>query len=80
MRFINPTFYEDMQKVFQSEKSPEESKRYVYKLKNLEDTSIKSPTSSNKVEEDFKYELTKMKQLKSILRFKNFFKKNKNTK
>ena len=67
LKRINPTFYEDMQRVFRTEKSKEDSIRYIHKLKKCEDPIIKSPTSYNNVEYELKYEMSKMKQLKKVL-------------
>ena len=49
MSRINPTFYIDMQKVFQNERNKDDSERYVEKLKNCEDPIIKSPTNNSNV-------------------------------
>jgi hypothetical protein len=70
---INPNYFTDMQRVFQTEKSPEDAERYVYKLKSLEDLSVKAPNSSEKVEDELKYELSKMRMLKKILTVKQVY-------
>ena len=57
---INPTFYEDMQRVFQTERNKEDSERYIEKLKKCEDTIIKSPTSNSRVLYEWNYEKTRM--------------------
>lgn len=67
---INPTFYEDMQRVFQSEKNKEDSERYIEKLKNCEDTVGRAPKSADSVIKELKYELTKMKTMSKALKVK----------
>lgn len=69
---INPNFYEDMQKVFYTERSPEDSERYVYKLKKCEDPLIKSPTSESSVKAELDYELFKMRQMKHFLKARQY--------
>ena len=61
MSRINPTFYEDMQRVFQTERNKEDSQRYIEKLKNCEDPILKSPVTNSKVLYELSYELTRMK-------------------
>lgn len=73
MRFINPTFHNDMMRVFQTERSPSDSQRFISKLKSCEDTDIKSPVSSKSVYEELNYELAKMKQFKRMLVTKKTF-------
>lgn len=75
MKYINPDFYLNMERVFRTEKSREDHERYVYKLKSLEDTSIKAPASESKVEEELKYELSKMKTIKKVLSAKQYLSK-----
>lgn len=60
MSRINPTFYEDMQKVFRTERNKADSERYIEKLKKCEDTIIKSPTSNDKVLYELNYEQPRM--------------------
>ena len=67
MKHINPTFYMDMEKVFQTERTPMESKRYVNKILNCEDILIKSPSTSNTVFKEMNYELSKMKSFRRYL-------------
>jgi hypothetical protein len=67
---INPTFYEDMQRVFQTERSKDDSIRYIEKLKKCEDPIIKSPTSINKVLYELNYEKTRMKIYMKHLKYK----------
>lgn len=74
MRHINPTFYVDMMKVFNTERTPADSLRYISKLKNCEDTNIKSPISSRSVENDLNIEISKMTSLKKVLYLKSHFK------
>jgi hypothetical protein len=66
-----------MQKVFQTERSREDSERYIYKLKKCEDPTIKSPTSTMKVMEELKYELSKMKEMKRYNYFKQMISRKK---
>ncbi len=61
-----------MQKVFYTERTPEDSERYVYKLKKCEDPIIKSPTSESTIKSELDYELFKMKQLKNMLKIKQY--------
>ena len=49
MSKINPTFYEDMQRVFKTERNKEDSERYIEKLKKCESTILKSPTDLKNV-------------------------------
>lgn len=78
MSKINPTYYEDMQKVFHTERSKEDSERYIEKLKICEDTIIKSPTSTRKVLYEYDYEKTKMNLYLNNLRYRKKFKKRTN--
>lgn len=73
MKHINPNFYTDMMKVFHRERTSEDSLRYINKIKNLEDTSIMTPTTERKVLEQLFYELSKMKQMYYILKLKRSF-------
>lgn len=78
MKYINPNFYNDMMKVFYKERTTEDSLRYINKIKNLEDTSLMTPTTEKKVLEQLFYELSKMKQLYYILKLKRSFEDIKN--
>ena len=60
MAKINPTFFIDMQKVFYTERSKADSERYIEKLKNCEDTIMKSPVTDKKVLEELEYESIRM--------------------
>ncbi len=60
MAKINPTFYEDMQKVFKTERNREDSERYIEKLKKCESTNLKSPTDLKNVLYELSYERTRM--------------------
>jgi hypothetical protein len=75
MSKINPSFYIDMQKVFQSERNKADSERYVEKLRNCEDPIIKSPTNDNNVLHEMDYEKTRMLSLLKMLRYKNKIRK-----
>lgn len=70
VKMINPTFYEDMQKVFHSERNKEDSERYIEKLKNCEDAVGRAPKSTNNVVKELKFELSKMKTMSKALKFK----------
>jgi hypothetical protein len=70
MAKINPTFYEDMQKVFQTERNKDDSQRYIEKLKKCEDPILKSPTSNSKVLYELSYEKTRMKLYLKNLKYK----------
>jgi hypothetical protein len=70
MSRINPTFYDDMQKVFQTERNKEDSERYIEKLKKCEDTIIKSPTSKGKVLYELDYEKTRMNMYLKNLKYR----------
>ncbi len=59
-----------MQKVFQTERTKDDSIRYIEKLKKCEDTIIKSPTSNNKVLYELSYEKTRMKLYLKQLKYK----------
>ena len=56
MSRINPSYFEDMQKVFQTERNKQDSERYIEKLKTCEETILKSPTSTGKVLYELDYE------------------------
>jgi len=71
MTRINPTFYVDMQKVFQSERNKADSERYIEKLRNCEDPIIKSPTNDNNVLYEMDYEKSKMLNLQKMLKYKS---------
>ncbi len=75
MSRINPTFYIDMQKVFQSERNKADSERYVEKLRNCEDPIIKSPTNNNNVLYEMDYEKNRMITLQKMLKYKSKIRK-----
>ena len=75
MSKINPTFFIDMQKVFQSERNKADSERYVEKLRNCEDPIIKSPTNDSNVLYEMDYEKTRMISLQKMLKYKNKIRK-----
>lgn len=75
MSKINPTFYIDMQKVFQNERNKADSERYVEKLRNCEDPIIKSPTNNSNVLYEMDYEKNRMVSLLNILKYKNKIRK-----
>lgn len=70
MSKINPTFYIDMQKVFQNERNKADSERYVEKLKNCEDPIIKSPTNNSNVLYEMDYEKNRMLGLQNSMKYK----------
>ena len=70
MSKINPTFYIDMQKVFQNERNKADSERYVEKLKNCEDPIIKSPTNDSNVLYEMDYEKNRMLGLQNSMKYK----------
>jgi hypothetical protein len=70
MAKINPTFYEDMQRVFQTERNKDDSQRYIEKLKKCEDPILKSPTSNPKVLYELSYEKTRMSLYLKNLKYK----------
>ena len=74
MSRINPTFYIDMQKVFQNERNKDDSERYVEKLKNCEDPIIKSPTNNSNVLYEMDYEKNRMLAFQKSLKYKRKFK------
>jgi len=76
MAKINPNYYDDMQRVFQTERNKEDSQRYVEKLKKCEDPIFKSPTTNNKVLYEFNYEITRMKLYLKNLKYKKKVKSN----
>ena len=59
-----------MKRVFETEKTPEDSVKYIYKLKNLEDTSINAPAGEKTVVDNFQYEKSKMNYNNFLLRIK----------
>ena len=73
MSRINPTFYLDMQKVFQSERSKSDSERYIEKLRNCEDPIIKAPTNNSNVLYEMDYEKNRMISLQKMLKYKKKF-------
>jgi hypothetical protein len=75
MAKINPTFYEDMQRVFQTERNKEDSERYIEKLKKCESTILKSPTDLKNVLYELSYERTRMNLYLQNLRYKKKVKK-----
>lgn len=75
MAKINPTFYEDMQRVFKTERNKEDSERYIEKLKKCESTILKSPTEMKSVLYELSYERTRMNLYLQNLRYKKKVKK-----
>lgn len=75
MTKINPTYYEDMQRVFQTERTKQDSERFIEKLKNCEDPIIKSPTNTSKVLYELNYEKTRMKIYMKNLKYRKSIKK-----
>jgi len=70
MSKINPTFYIDMQNVFQTERNRQDSERYIEKLKKCEDTIIKAPTKNDDVLYELQYEKTRMIIYQKNLKYK----------
>jgi len=68
MSKINPTFFIDMQKVFQTERNKSDSNRYIDKLKKCEDTILKAPTINKDVLYELQYEKTKTNMYQKQLR------------
>ena len=75
MAKINPTFYEDMQRVFKTERNKEDSERYIEKLKKCESTILKSPTDLKNVLYELSYERTRMNIYLQNLRYKKKIKR-----
>ena len=74
---INPNFYSDMKRVFETEKTPEDSVKYISKLKNIEDTSINAPAGERTVINNFEYEKSKMNYSNLLLKVKGIFSRKK---
>lgn len=70
MSKINPTFFLDMQRVFQTERSKADSERYIEKIKKCEDSIIKAPTSDKDVESQLRYETTRMIVYQKMLKYR----------
>jgi hypothetical protein len=70
MAKINPTFFEDMQRVFKTERNKEDAERYIEKLKKCESTILKSPTDLKNVLYELSYERTRMNIYLQNLRYK----------
>ena len=64
-----------MRKIFETEKSPEDSYKYIQKLKNLEDTSINAPSREKTIIENYKYETRNLKYASIFLKGKSFINK-----
>lgn len=67
-----------MQRVFESERNIEDSNRYIQKIKNVEDTRIKLPTSKKTVLYDLKYEKSRISLYQKNLKYKRKIKNKKN--
>lgn len=74
MSKINPSFYLDMQKVFNTERTRSDAERYIEKIKKCEDTIIKSPTSNNQVLYELDYEKNRMILYEKNLKYKTTLK------
>lgn len=68
-----------MQRVFESERNKVDSERYIEKLKNIEDTRIKSPTSNQSVIYELKYERSRILLYQKNLRYRKQIKQKRNT-
>jgi hypothetical protein len=62
-----------MQRVFESERNVEDSNRYIEKIKNVEDTRIKLPTSKKSVLYELKYERSRISFYQKNLKYKRQF-------
>ncbi len=71
---INPSFYIDMQRVFQSERSKSDSERYIEKIKNCEDSIIKAPARDRDVVYELEYEKTRMMIYQKSLKYRKSIK------
>ncbi len=72
---INSSFYIDMQRVFQTERSKSDSERYIDKIKKCEDSIIKAPTRDRDVVYELEYENTRMIIYQKSLKYKKSMKK-----
>jgi hypothetical protein len=70
MSKINPNFFIDMQKVFQTERNRSDSERYIEKIKKCEDPIIKSPTNTKNVMYEWEYEKSRMTFYQKILKYR----------
>jgi hypothetical protein len=59
-----------MQRVFESERNVDDSNRYIEKIKNVEDTRIKLPTSKKSVLYELKYERSRISIYQKNLKYK----------
>jgi hypothetical protein len=67
---INPSFYIDMQRVFQTERSKSDSERYIEKIKKCEDSIIKAPARDKDVIHELEYEKARMLFYQKSLKYK----------
>ena len=72
---INPTYFIDMQRVFQTERSKTDSERYIEKIKKCEDSIIKAPSRVRDVIYELEYEKTRMLIYQKSLKYKKIFRK-----
>jgi hypothetical protein len=72
---INPSFYIDMQRVFQTERSKSDSERYIEKIKKCEDSIIKAPARDRDVVYELEYEKTRMVIYQKSLKYRKSMKK-----
>ncbi len=59
-----------MQRVFESERNIEDSNRYIEKIKNVEDTRIKLPSSKRSVLYELKYERSRISFYQKNLKYR----------
>ena len=59
-----------MQRVFESERNKVDSERYIEKLKNIEDTRIKSPSSKQSVLYELRYERSRVMLYQKNLKYR----------
>jgi hypothetical protein len=74
MSKINPSFFIDMQRVFQTERSKSDSERYIEKIKKCEDSIIKAPARDKDVIYELEYEKTRMMIYQKTLKYKKSIK------
>jgi hypothetical protein len=72
---INPSYFIDMQRVFQTERSKSDSERYIEKIKKCEDSIIKAPARDRDVTYELEYEQTRMIIYQKSLKYKKSMKK-----
>ena len=79
MSKINPTYFIDMQRVFQTERSKTDAERYIEKIKKCEDSIIKAPSRDSDVIYEMEYEKTRMLIYHKSLKYKKIVRNWKNS-